>query len=300
MPTDNPTTEPADVFYNKPESTEPVEPTVDPDITKAEAQEPQQEVEDLEKPEEAEAKAKAESEESEADDDGEDALYVEIYGEDHNVKDVKKWRDGHLMQCDYTKKTTDHARNVETWNAERDSERENLTKERSEVSDMRDQLSALVSEDEEINWAELKDEDPDRYIELKEKADKRRETLEKIKAERETPADDPALIQDEQRKLFAANPEWVDEEGKPTESYSKDAALMNDYANKAGFTTEEFSKMTRSHYLITVLKAAKFDQLQAKGKKIKEKREKAPIVSKPSAKKTISGPKPAHEVFYGT
>ena len=299
MPTDNPTTEPADVFYNKPESTEPVEPTVDPDITKAEAQEPQQEVEDLEKPEEAEAKAKAEAEESEADDEGEDALYVEIDGEDHNLKDVKKWRDGHLMQSDYTKKTTDHARNVETWNAERDSERENLTKERSEVSDMRDQLSVLVSEGEEINWAELKDEDPDRYIELKEKADKRRETLEKIKAERETPADDPALIQDEQRKLFAANPEWVDEEGKPTESYSKDAALMNDYANKAGFTVDEFNKMTRSHYLITVLKAAKFDQLQAKGKKIKEKREKAPIVSKPSAKKTISGPKPAHEVFYG-
>ena len=38
--------------------------------------------------------------------------------------------------------------------------------------------------------------------ENQEQADKRKEALEKVKAERETPADDPAMIQAEQGKLF--------------------------------------------------------------------------------------------------
>ena len=51
-------------------------------------------------------------------------------------------------------------------------------------------LEVLVQEDDQIDWVELKEDDPERYIELKEKADKRKEALEKIKAERLTPADE--------------------------------------------------------------------------------------------------------------
>lgn len=299
MSTDNPIMEPADVFYKSSEESEPLKPTESPDVAKAE-QSPQQEVKETEKPDEAGAKAEDEPEELEAEGEEEEALYVEIDGEEHNLDDVKKWRDGHMMQSDYTKKTTALAEERKAFDAERESERGTLTKTKSEVSEMRDQLAVLVAEDEEIDWAELKEDDPDKYIELKEKADKRIETLAKIKAERETPSDDPALVQAEQRKLFAANPAWLDEEGKVTDAYKKDVALINGYAAKAGFEAEEFSKMVNANMMNALLKAAKFDELQAKGKEINDKRKTVPVVTKPKANEKASAPKPAHEVFYGT
>lgn len=284
MSTDNPLVEPADTFYNTPEVTEPNAPT---------------ETEEATVLAEPEVNPEIVSEESNADNETKDALYVEIDGEEHNLDDVKKWRDGHLMQSDYTKKTQALAEERKTFEAERDSDRENVLKSKSEVDDMRDTLAVLVAEDDEVDWAELKEDDPERYIELKEKADKRKEALAKVKAERETPADDPALIAEERGKLFAANPEWFDDDGKPTEVYSKETTLMNEYAVKAGFTADEFSQMTRAHYMTTILKAAKYDQLQEKGKKIKETREKVPVVTKPKATKATESLKPAHEVFYG-
>ena len=298
---DNPVLEPADVFYKKSsDESEPLKPTESADVAKAEPQDPLQEVEELEKPDELEAKADGESDELDAEGEGEDALYVEIDGEEHNLDDVKKWRDGHMMQSDYTKKTTALADERKAFDAERDSERETLTQTKAEVSDMRDQLAALVAEDEVIDWAELKEDDPDRYIELKEKADKRKETLANIKAERETPVDDPAKVQAEQRKLFDANPDWLDKEGKTTDAYTKDVALINGYASNAGFDAEEFGKMVNANMMNAILKAAKFDELQAKGKVIGDKRKAVPVVTKPKANAKTSGPKPAHEVFYGT
>ena len=282
--TDNPEVETADKFYFT-EEPELVKPTEEPVST--EIQEPEK-TEDPEKSEELEAK-----------DEEETAQYVEIDGEEHNLEDVRTWRDGHLMQSDYTKKTQAVAEERKAAEVEFKSTRENLLKSKAEVSDMRDMLTVLVQEDEAVDWVELKEDDPEKYIELKEKADKRKEALEKVKAERETPVDDPALIQVEQGKLFEANPEWLDKEGKATDSYKQDTELMNDYASKAGFTTDEFSQMTRAHYIITILKAAKYDQLQEKGKEISKKRGKVPVVTKPKAPKPTVESRPMHETFYG-
>lgn len=275
--------EPADKFY-KTDEPEHVEPTEESVTTQEQA--PEQEVEELAKPEESEESGSEESQ------------YVEIDGKEIDLDDVRKWRDGHLMQSDYTKKTTALAEERTSFNTERTNERENLLKEKTDVSGMRDLLSVLVAEDEVINWAELKEDDPDRYIELKERADKRKDALEKVKLERETPADDPALIATEQGKLFAANPEWLDKDNKPTELFTKETTLMNDYAIKAGFSSDEFKQLTRAHYLTTILKAAKYDQLQDKGRKIKEKREKLPVTTRPKASKAGQETTMA-ERFYG-
>jgi len=290
---DNPAVEPAEQFYNS-ASEEPTKPTEEAEVTKQEIQEPEQEVEKLEKPEEV----KAETEEEESKDENEESLYVELDGEEIALDDVKKWRDGHMMQSDYTKKTTELADERKTFNAERESDRENLLKSQAEVSEMSDLLTVLVQEDEAIDWAELKEDDPDRYIELKEKADNRKAALDKVKAERETPIDDPAVIADEQGKLFAANPDWLDADKKTTKTYDEDIDLMNKYAVSSGFSNEELSQLTRAHYITTILKAAKYDALQEKGREIKAKRESVPLVSKPKAK-TTTQPKTRADVFYG-
>lgn len=291
---DNPLVEPAEQFYNTTESEEPNTPTEEAVVKVAEIQDPPQEEEKLENPSEDETKL----EESESEDEEKETQYLDLDGEETSLDDVRMWKNGHMMQKDYTQKTQAHAKEREDFETERTIERENLLKEKSDVSEMRDQLTVLVAEDEEIDWVELKEDDPEQYIELKEKADKRKAALEKVKAERETPKDDPALIQTEREKLFAANPDWFDD-GKPTEAYTADIGMMNDYVAKAGYSAEEFKNMTRSHQLTTILKAAKYDELQEKGRKIKETREKVPVVTKPKATNTQTQSTPIAEVFYG-
>lgn len=282
-------------FYKTPITDEPIKPTEEPDVTKQDNQAPEQDVE-LDKPVEIETEIKADK--SESDDEEQESHYVEIDGKEIDLEDVRKWRDGHLMQSDYTKKTTALADERKTFNAERDTGREDLLKSQTEVTEMRDLLSVLVAEDESIDWAELKEDDPDRYIVLKEKADNRKDALEKVKSERNQPVDDPATIADEQRKLFSANPDWLDADNKPTESYTKDTTLMNDYAVNAGFTTEEFSQLTRAHHMMTILKAAKYDALQEKSRKINKKREKVPVVTKPKANKSKEQSTSMADTFY--
>lgn len=284
--TDNPIMEPADKFYNT-EVTEPEVPTETPAVEEV-----------IEPDKEIESKEPEQSEKSESTDEEKESQYITLDGKEIDLDDVKKWRDGHLMQSDYTKKTTAHARQVEKDNADISSKREQLANDQAKLTEDLDMLSVLVQEDEQVNWAELKADDPDRYIELKELADKRKEALSKIKADRATPADDPALVAEEQRKLFEANPEWFDDD-KPTETFQKDTQLINEYAAMAGFSSEEFSQLTRAHHIQTLLKAAKYDQLQKKGQEIKSKRVEVPVVTKPKAK-AASAPKAAHEVFYGT
>jgi hypothetical protein len=297
MSTDNPEVEPANQFYKPTETEEPLAPTEE-SVTKAESQEPQQEVKNLEKPAEVEAKAETKAEESEANDDEEDSQFIELDGKEISLSDVREGLNNGLMQKDYTKKTTELSEERKTFEAERTTERENLLKESAKVTEMRDMLTVLVAEDEAIEWAELKDDDPDEYIKQKELADKRKEALAKVKAERETPTDDPALIAAEQGKLFAANPDWFDDKGKHTDTYAADVKLMNEYAGNAGFSGEEFAVMTRAHHLQTILKAAKYDQLQDKGREIKAAREKVPVVTKPKATKQTGVPVAKEDVFY--
>lgn len=299
MSKDNPTEETSDTFYKKPAEPELAKPTEDADVTKQETQTPGQEVEIIEKPVEVKAEAEAETEELDGKDEVETVQYLELDGKEVNLDDVRQWRDGHLMQSDYTKKTTDLAEERKAFKAESESGREQLLNDTAKVNEMRDMLSVLVQEEEAIDWAELKENDPDEYIKLKEKADKRKQALEKVKMERETPTNDPALVQAEQGKLFEANPEWLDEDKQPTDVYRADLKLINDYAVGAGFTVEEFKQLTQAHHMITILKAAKYDVLQDKGREIKAKREKVPVVTTPKAKTPAAKTVDAADVFYG-
>jgi len=289
---DNPIVEPADKFYSKAEP-EPIQPTEEATIANAD-QDPQPN-EELEAP----AEDNTNAEELNADDDSEATQYLELDGKEHDLAEIRKWRDQGLMQKDYTKKTQSLSDERKSFETERATERENLLKSKTEASEMQDLLKVLVDEDNEIDWAELKDDDPDKYIELKEQADKRKDALSKAKLDRESPADDPAFIQSEQRKLFDANPEWLDKDNKITEAYTRDTTLLGEYAIKAGFSDDEFKNLTRSHYLTTLLKAAKYDKLQEKGRKIKETRETVPIVTRPKASIAKTQPKSRHEKYYG-
>ena len=281
MSANNPEVEIEDQFYTESESPELETKTTDKaDVTEQDDQLPGQDDEIIDNPDEVKAK----SEELDESGSEEETQYIDLDGTETSLDDIRTWKNGHIMQSDYTKKTTEHAQFSEKERGELALERENLSIAKAEVSELRDKLTVLAGEDEAIDWAELKDEDPEEYIRLKEKADQRKDALSKVKADRETPQDDPALIESERALFWKANPDWLDKDNKTTDAFVKDTALMNAYAANAGFSSEEFSKMTSSKNLITILKAAKYDALQEKGRKIREKRLKVPVVTKPKVK----------------
>jgi hypothetical protein len=287
MNTDNPdagtaTITPAE-FYGK--AAAPVEPTkAEPVVDTEEVTPPKDEG--------------AESEQLDAD-DSEPALVLELDGKEYDLTEVRKWQKGHLMQSDYTRKTMALADERKAFEAERKTEREQLQQAKAEIAAMKDTLQVLTAEDEAINWAELKEYEPEKYIALKEKADKRKAELEKLKAIKPNDLSDPALIEAERKKLFDSNPGWLDDEGKPTETFHADSKLINDWTVAAGFDATEVAQM-RAHHLTTVLKAAKYDQLQERGREIKDKREKVPVVLKPKAKKQESEDVDPLQIMYGS
>lgn len=296
--------EPEQVFY--PESAEPTKPEPTDDPVTVEDQDPPQGSDQPGNPEEEpseDLKNDGEpAEEPEGDDDDENIQVLEIDGEEYDLNEVKAWREGNLRQSDYTRKTQALADERKQFEAERDAERAQLADAHKKFTENADMLEVLVQEDSEVDWERLKEDDLEEYIEKKELAEKRQKALEKIKADRKTPVTDPAAIQAEQRKLIQFDPAWLEEkDGKQivTKQFTADMKLVDDYAVKAGFTAEEFETMAKSHYMITMLKAARYDQLQEKSREMKNKREKVPVVTKPRKQaKNSKQEKDPVSVFY--
>jgi len=296
MSENNPALEIEDKFYKNSEEPDLEEVAVSTEVTETDDQLPSQDEKIIDKPDEDKPKGELESEELAATDEDEETQFVEIDGKEISLDEIRQGLQSNFMQSDYTKKTTEHSQFAKKERDEIALERENLSKANESISTMQDKLTVLVSEDESIDWAELKEDEPEEYIKLKEKADQRKEALAKVKAERETLADDPALIESERLKFWESNPDWLDDKNKTTEVFKHETALMSNYVSNAGFTSDEFSKQTDSRYLIAFLKAAKYDELQEKSRKIREKKDKIPVVTKPKVNAAQS--KTMADVFY--
>jgi len=269
------------IFYPSEES-EPLEKPTDELEEEApeETEESEEEVVEIEAEDEAE-----ESEESEDDSEAEDE------SEDSTVKEAER-----MMHADYTKKTQALADERRAFEAERTA----LESEKSKVLDLSAELEVLVKEDEDINWEELKEDDPDRYIELKEKLDKRKAALEEIKKSQPKSAA-PVLTQEEAQAesndLFDSQGWKVD--GKLQEDlYQSDIKMLGEYMSEAGYSEDEFKSITYSHHFKTLLDAARFNQQKKKGSALKKKVKKAPAATKPKANQTRLK-KSAADVFYG-
>jgi hypothetical protein len=146
----------------------------------------------------------------------------------------------------------------------------------------------------------LKDIDPDEYIKLKEKADKRAATVAKLKSEQ--PKGPVALTQDELRaesnELFSSNPTWV-EDGKLTKAYEKDIEMVRKFAESQGFSNAEMKSMHHAHHWKVLLIGARAEAKIGKKKSILDKKvRKAPVVTKPKSK-AVKSSKSATDLFYG-
>lgn len=304
MATDNPVLEPADLFYGTTEPTEPKELTETEAVTNGDDQDAEEETLETDQPEESgvsedESEETVSEDESEAkEDEDQELVYLELDGEEVDLNDVRKWRDGGLMQADYTRKTQELAeerKGVKT-------QAEENAKLQTTLSDSLAELQALVGEDEEVDWNDLRETDPEEYIAKKEKADKRKATVEKLKGQSSQPTISQDELIEEQKALYAANPSWLDEKGERTKAMETDSKRLELYWQTNGFTSEEVTGMHRARYIETCLKAAKYDDLQEKSKVFSKKAKKATLVTKPKsqARQLKAKPRSREDIFYNS
>ena len=245
--------------------------------------------------EEAEEEAdEDEPEDDEADENG-DILVYEINGKEYTAKDIKLLEtNDKLRQADYTRKTQALA-----------EERKQVTAQLSDAiaktNDLAAQLEVLVAEDGEIDWAELKEYEPDEYIKLKERADTRKAKLEAIKANNSVNPSSNFSPDAERVKLVEAYPEWV-VDGKPTKAYQDDMTLLSNYYVENGINKDEAKLISQSAKVVQMVLSEAKRKAETKSKEEKSATTKKKIISSPK----VSRPKAqttgltAEEIFYGT
>lgn len=279
----------SDIFYSTDES-EPQETPTDEPVEES--------PEETEVEESTEVDDTEESELEDQEDAGEDQelLYIDLDGEEVSLDQVREWKAGHMKDADYTQKTQKVAADRKALEEERNS----FNSEREKLSELSAQLEVLIAEDDEIDWNELREYEPERYIELKEKADKRKKALDEIKAKSPEQEATNQLTQEELQAesddLFTSQG-WKDKDGKLDEAkYKKDQEMLLDYLNKQGYSQEEYSQINRAHHFKTLLDAARYQLQQKKGSALKKKVKAAPKVTKPKPGKSPA--KSAADVFY--
>lgn len=281
------------VFYPDAE-TEPLEA---PTEEAASDETPVEEVEEVEQSTEDTETTEAEESESGEDetDEVEDVQSIEINGEEHNLTDVQEWKEAHdnvkLMQADCTKK----------WTEASDLKKEAET-QAEEAKGLILELEVLVGEDKEFNLDSLldiesDDYDPDKYAELKPKAEKRAAKLAELKAKQ--PNQQAVLSQDElvaeSNDFYSYDPAWQSE-GKLTDVFQTDMKSAGEYLKDSGYSQEEVNAITYSHHWKTIVDASKYRAQKNKATSIKKKVLKTPKATKPKAK---SSNLTAEQIFYG-
>jgi hypothetical protein len=249
--------------------------------------------------EESTEEVEAEAEESEGGedeaDDVEDVQSIEIDGTEHNLTDIQEWKEAHdnvkLMQADCTKK----------WQEAADLKKDAETQS-SKAEELVLELELMVNEDNELDLESFKDiesdnYDPDEYIRLKDKADKRAVKLAELKASQ--PKTTPALSKDElvaeSNDFYSYDPAWQ-KDGQLTDTFQTDMKLAGEYLKEKGYSQDEVNAISFSHHWKTIVDASKYNAQKNKVTSIKKKVLKTPKASKPTA---TSNNLSAEEIFYG-
>ena len=209
-----------------------------------------------------------------------DLLYYDIDGEEVSLDQIKEWKDNGLMQSDYTRKTQELAQSRKEFEAQR----EQFNELQSKLSEQTAMLDAMISEDSltDEQIAEMREYEPERYIEHIEKQAKRKELLKEVKKNVKPQVN----VQEEQAKLIKANPDWI-KDGKATESYQKDMKALSDYYTENGFTQEQVNDINSNALLAqAVIDAARYKTINTKKAIVEKRVRKAPVSTKPKSQAT--------------
>lgn len=216
----------------------------------------------------------------ETQDEETDLFYYELDGEEVSSDQLKEWKSNGLMQADYTRKTQELAESKKTLEADL----QKLNSDKVKLSEQLTTLEAMVSEDSlsDEQIAEMREYEPEQYINHMEKQQKRKEFLKGAKSNANPQVDTQA----EQAKLIANNPQWLSD-GKATEAYQNDMTALNSYYTDNGFTQEQVDAVNTNSLLAqAVIDAARYKATNTRKAVVEKRVRKAPVSTKPRAQTT--------------
>lgn len=256
----------------------------------------QSEVEDLENetPETDDDDATLNGEESELDDDeleeGEDeeGESITLDGEEITADEIRELKKGNLRQSDYTKKTTELAR-----------QREEATALNAQLSGAIELLESLIVEQEnDSNLDELLEEgDTAEYLRQTNLLKAKKKKLEKAK---KAQSDALASKQAEEGKLLLSVMDaWKDpKSGASTQKSDVDGALQ--YAADIGFTNDDLAKISDHKVMRALVDAGKLAKLKKSKPEVRKRKVNPTKKVSTKSKQTKSSEKDVVDLFYGS
>lgn len=215
---------------------------------------------------------------AQANDEETDLFYYDVDGEEVSSDQLKEWKANGLMQADYTRKTQELSDSRKTFEDEVSAFKEKQSKFDGHIAT----LEAMINEEtlSDGDLAELREYDPEKYIEYTEKMVKRKKFVDSNKSTKQESKID-FDVEAEKTKLWSNNPSWL-QDGKQTKAFDSDMKLIQDYAGDNGYSNSDFSSFKANQWQ-TLLDAAKFNKLNNKNAAIEKKIRKAPVITKPRA-----------------
>jgi hypothetical protein len=238
---------------------------------------------------EATLKSESTSQSNAIDDDQSDLqeIYYEVDGEEVSAADIKKWKSGHLMQSDYTRKTQSLAEERKKFQTDRDD----LEKKLELLGSVESELNEMILGDlSKVDLNYLRETDVSEYLrvkELKENSGKKLAGLsQKVLAAQQA-------LAEQGFKQLSETLGWSD-----TSKFESDKKTIQEYAKQTGITERDFQKVTSPAVMTAILEAAKYRKLQESNPTETKRVKQAPKIIKPAASKQTA-PLSLAERMYG-
>ena len=265
---------------------EETEVTTEDEVVAEDQQEDEVETEEVSEEEEASEEVETEDTgEEEAEEETEDPSYtIKVDGEEYEVN-LEELKAGYQRQSDYTRKSQALAEGRKE-NEAIQSERIRLEQERQMYANglqmLKEQQSAKLQEFKDVDWENLKEEDPYAYMlkkdEYRDAQDKARNAAQQQQIVQQQQKQQEAqsratFVQDQYSQLVNALPEWDNKESTVKEDIRK-------FAISSGYAPEEVDQLADHRSVLILKKAMEFDKLTKKVAPKKKAIKKVPKVQK--------------------
>jgi len=247
------------------------------------------EAEEVEAVEEEIVEADGDIEQEEVSDSEEEAVEtyrVKASGEELDVT-IDELVENFEKGQDYYKKTSKLADERKAWETEKAQIMQTVEVEKQNYVSMVQQLNELVkTQEQDIDWDDLRETDPSEYLRQKELVESRKKAVSdaqlKMKAEVQKQRQEQ-LASESQKLLTVMGDKWKDPEVR-----QKDIESMYEYAYASGITQEEASNITDHRFWVILHKAMKSDKLDESVEVVRKQVKSAPktVKSKKPIKRT--------------
>ena len=233
-------------------------------------------------------------EQSEDSDEAEEDEQPQVFSVKVDGKEIEVTLDelqkGYSRTQDYTRKTQQIAETRKAVEAEAAAIRAEREQYAQLLGALQQQLESVG--EQPVDWERLYAEDPIEWVRQRELARDKQEKMVAIQSEQQRLSQLTAQQQAEQMKatlaqeqaaLIQAVPEWKDEKKAKAEK-----ALLIEFGQKVGYSEEELKNVFDHRAVVTLRKAALYDQMVSKRKDIKPVVNNGPRPVKPSAAGRVS------------